>query len=99
MKIALSGPGWGVSQCPNPQSWKPRFTLGFNICVSHTARCRVPDTTPAPEILYNMPRGQKKIHPPHASTLYSFLTLLTVYMSLQVKFLPLLTNSILVLIA
>jgi hypothetical protein len=28
----------------------------------HTAGCRVPDTTPAPEntVQYNMPRGKKK---------------------------------------
>ena len=32
-----------------------------DICVSHTAGCGVPDTTPAPEIMYkHAQRAQKK---------------------------------------
>ena len=30
------------------------------ICVSHTAGCRVPDTTPAPEIVYQYAQGAQK---------------------------------------
>ena len=30
-----------------------------DICVSHTAGCGVPDTTPAPEIMYQYAQGEK----------------------------------------